>query len=247
MNANRKKQVVLLLLVVVIAGLMAVMAGGAAAQNGPPNPPVLPPVANAFGMTYGEWAIAWWQWAGTVEVENLNDHPLVADGEMDCSLGQDGKVWFLGGTFGHEATGTADRECDVPVGKALFFPMVNIICSPLTSDPDDAEFLLACAINPGDVYGFELGMSPLSVSIDGVEIPNLDYYYVEPGVTFDIGPVPDPNIFYADEGAVEQAATTGYYLLLPPLSKGDHTIAFEAEVTGDYPSYYDITYLLHVK
>lgn len=243
MNANRKKQVGLFLLVIVIAGLLAVVSG---AQADPLVTP-LAPDGTWYGKTYDELAIEWWQWVGTVKVKGLPHHPLVADGEMDCSPGQKGEVWFLGGTFGPRSTGTADRECDIPVGKALFFPIVNIICSPLTHDPDDPEFLLACAINPGDVYGFELEMHPVSASIDGEDIENLDNYYVEPGVTFDIGPLPKPNVFSAKKNAIEPAATTGYYLLLPPLSEGTHTLEFKGEFTGDYPSFFDITYTLHVK
>jgi hypothetical protein len=230
MSANRKKQVVLLLLVVVIAGLLSIF-GTAAADL----PDTLPPPE--------ELAIEWWKWATDQPAHQF--HPLIKSGRLDCGMGREGDVWFLGGSFG--PTDKATRVCDVPADTYLFFPIVNIICSPLANDPDDPDFLLECAVNPGDVYGFDLEMYPVSASVDGVEIPNLYDSYVVPGKTFWLGPVPDPNIFGAEEGAEALAATTGYYLLLPPLPEGKHTLNFVGEIAGDYPSHYDITYILFVE
>ncbi len=58
------------------------------------NPQVLPPNSHAFGKTYGEWSAAWWQWLYSMPT---NQHPLYDTAE--CSEGQSGKVWFLGGTY----------------------------------------------------------------------------------------------------------------------------------------------------
>jgi hypothetical protein len=225
MNANRKKQVVLLLLVVVIAGLMAVMAGGAAAQNGPPNPPVLPPHSSAFGMTYEEWAAKFWQWAASVPAGD--EHPLFADGEMDCSVGQEGKVWFLGGTYSE--SGIADRTCEVPTGKALFFPIVNVLCSPFTGD--DPDTLIQCASDP-PAPPFKVVLAPVEATIDGVifDQETLENYYTLSKEPFTLGPLPENNIFSAEKDATGPGATGGYYLLLPPLSKGKHDISFIGEI-----------------
>ena len=99
MNANRKKQVGLFLLVIVIAGLLAVVSG---AQADPLVTP-LAPDGTWYGKTYDEWAAEWWQWAAILPADEY--HPLIADGEMDCSLGQKGKVWFLGGTYARVRSG----------------------------------------------------------------------------------------------------------------------------------------------
>ena len=236
MNTNWKKQVSLLLFVVVVAGLLAIIGTAAADSSVTPIPP---------DGYYEQLAMDWWQWAATVPADQF--HPLIKSGRVDCGLGrEDQTVWFLGGSFG--GSGKATRACDVPADKFLFFPIVNIICSPFTWD--DPDVLLACAVNPGDVYGFEFDMYPVSASIDGEDIPNLDSYYVVPGEIFDLGPVPDPNIFGADEGAIASAATTGYYLLLPPLPEGKHTIEFIGETAVDYepdPTRFDFTYILFVE
>jgi hypothetical protein len=107
------------------AGMLLLAAQAAwAARN--PNPGVLPPQSHAFGATYGEWNARWWQWALSMPVDA---HPLFDT--ADCSAGQSGHVWFLGSTFSatpdpgdpdNAIIGTAERDCTVPTGKALFHP-----------------------------------------------------------------------------------------------------------------------------
>jgi len=247
MSVNRKKQFVLLLLVVVIAGLLSIL--GTAAADSPVTP--FPPDSSPYGQTYDEWAEEFWLWVGRVKVKDIDDHPLLAVDpyDVECKLGQQGKVWFLGGIYG--GAGTESRTCKVPAGKALFFPIVNILCSPLAHDPPDPAILLTCAVTPGDVYGFEYDMYPVSATIDGADIPDLEDYYVLSEATFEIGRIPDqirdPNIFGADAGTVEPAASSGYYLMLPPLSEGSHIINFVGVIAVEgtpYPT--DMTYFLEV-
>ena len=223
MNANRKKQIGLLLIVIVIAGLLAVVMGGEVAQADAPIKP-LAPDGTWYGKTYDQWATEWWQWAAKVRADEK--HPLIADGEMDCGLRQRGDVWFLGGSFGESAD--AHRACEVPAGKALFFPIINVICSEFTGD--DPATLLECAENPTVPPGFEFQMNPLSATIDGKNVNSLKKYYALSEETFALGPLPNPNLFGAAPGSQGLGATSGYYLLLAPLSAGEHEITFAGEI-----------------
>src|SRR6185436_2277754 len=76
------------------------------------------PQATVFGKRYSDWAGAWWQWVYAVPGTH---HPLLDTTGEHCALGQSGEVFYLGGTFGGDAT----RRCRVPKGKALFFPLIN--------------------------------------------------------------------------------------------------------------------------
>jgi hypothetical protein len=273
-NSNRKKQVGLLLIIVVIAALLAFVQPSAADDTVEPadlndvqhvdryrlrrwTPRVLSPRWPWYGHTYDEWAAKWWQWATDLPADGT--HPLIADGVMDCSLGQEGNVWFLGGTYSE--SGVAHRKCKVPEGTALFFPVVNVICSPLVGDFGPLP-LLECPLNPlaVDWPGTDFQVRPLSATIDGKPVGKLERYYTLSKEPFNLGPLPDPNILYnpdhpewAPPGAEGEAATGGYYLLLPPLSKGKHEIAFVGEIEffdpDGVPFYYfktDITYDLKV-
>src|ERR1017187_7062008 len=129
----------------------------------------------AYGRTYSEWSAAWEQWSYSIPVAQ---HPLFDNG--DCSVGQSGPVWFLGGKFcpnvgaGCSYTGIV-RSCNLPSGKALYFPVFN---------GEDSALEESVAENPGNeayqqiatMRSYEdAAMSPSKVScwVDGVPIPQL--------------------------------------------------------------------------
>jgi hypothetical protein len=182
--------------------------------GGNPNPGVLPPNSHAYGMTYAEWSARWWQWAVSMPLDHnpLND-------TADCSTAQLGKVWFLGGAFGPE--GKPERWCNVPTGKALFVPIIDVDCSSLELPPfygGTPEERRACVKAMTDtVYG-------LSAEIDGVSLEDLTIYRT-PSPDFHFV-VPDNNVLFVPAGEGYMAGD-GYYLLLAPLSKGQHMIHFK--------------------
>src|SRR5258708_30783707 len=120
-NQNQTSSAKALVPALLITALLA-LAGAALvradlAANNLKTPSVFPPNAAPFDKTYAQWAEAWWQWCFSLPV---TAHPLFDT--ADCSAGQAGSVWFLGGNF----TGTpVTRNCSVPTGTALFFPILN--------------------------------------------------------------------------------------------------------------------------
>ena len=58
------------------------------------SPVVLPPDGRVHGRSYGEWSAEQWKWVYSMPESS---HPL--SDKADCSAGQRGKVWFLGGTY----------------------------------------------------------------------------------------------------------------------------------------------------
>jgi hypothetical protein len=126
-----------------------------------------------------------------------------------------------------------------PAGKALFFPILNVECSTVEPPPffgsNEAE-LRACA------EGFLNDTAGLACEIDGVSIQNLQAYRAGSPL-FDFT-IPDNNILGLAAGS-GQAVADGVYLMLAPLSVGQHTIHF----TGTFVSFgftLDITYHLSV-
>jgi hypothetical protein len=52
---------IILTLVISVSGLIFSLVPYASAQNS--NPPISPPDSHPQGLTYGQWAAKWWQWA----------------------------------------------------------------------------------------------------------------------------------------------------------------------------------------
>jgi hypothetical protein len=229
------------ILVVAIVLVLAVLAvPSVMAQR------VIAPSSVVYGRTYSEWSAAWEQWALSIPVAN---HPLFDNGL--CSVGQSGPVWFLGGKFcalNNPNCGTSNvvRSCSVPVGKALYIPVLNAEWSVLEmNDPKfqiaDLRSLAASNID---------GATNLSFEIDGAAVPQLkDRFRVQsPAFVFTL---PDDNLFNAvgegpyPGGAYFPGLDDGVYVMLSPLPAGPHQI----HLHGFLPAFnftLDITYDLTV-
>jgi hypothetical protein len=182
------------------------------------------------GKSIAELTVGWYQWQET----NYPDFSF-GDGEVDCSLGQNGPVWYLGGTGG----GAAERTCDAPIRghKHLMFPLIN---TAYTNDPGEnltvEEKRVILNEYFSDVDAFPVSACLLNVEVDGV-----------PAV-FDSAPIvrtQTPAFYW---GGDAEAVADGYWAILPPLSRGEHTIHFsgglcmEGSPLFDVDVTYNVTY-----
>ncbi|HZD36844.1 MAG TPA: hypothetical protein VE130_16685, partial [Nitrososphaeraceae archaeon] len=135
-----------------------------------------------------------------------------------------GPVWFLGGTWG---TSRAERTCTIPSDKAILFPVYNGECSTAEEPTRKSyEQLRECVIQGNLSPGSQLFMK---AAVDGTELKNLDSYRVESQL-FNLT-LPQNNAFGVQEG-MTQAVADGWFIMLEPLSKGNHTVEFSAVVVG---------------
>jgi hypothetical protein len=218
------------------------------------NPGVVPPQSQPAGKTYSEWSALWWQWAvkrpsGQGPLDGPPNDPAF------CALDQSGNVWFLGtSSFGQPPA--QPRQCNIPAGKFIFFPLEDAEWSenealysnfvtpgtycPVSTSPQNATLpaLLACA---GALLG-TLGSPPvLMAELDGRQLINLEAYRfqaVDPNVTLSpnptnlIGiPVPGTPVTPAVPANFPssgiQFGADGYFIMLAPLSTGTHTLTFQ--------------------
>lgn len=207
------------------------------AQN---QPAILPPGERAFGKTYGEWEAAWWQW--TMRIPRRANPVTDTTGEH-CAEGQSGDVWFLAGNYG----GVTHRECTVPSGKSIYFPVVNQVWVQMLTDPP------MTIADMRDYTRTAMSGAVISASIDGHPVADLNRYYEEtPVFSATFGPSNTWHVSArqcAQEGSgnfvCPESVDSGYALFLSPLSPGDHTIHFEARTAGGFSL--DVTYTLHVQ
>ena len=198
----------------------------------------MPPQRECFGMSPGECAAEWMQWAlGIPAAQN----PIADETGEHAAVGQHGDVWFLAGNFG----GVTERACMVPAGKALFFPVLNSFYFKTEpeepTDPAAIRDLLLGYI--GNLEGIDF-----ACEIDGRAVHDLAAYYTESPLCEVT--LPADNL-WADyglgAGTYAPAATLGYYLMLAPLGTGRHTLRFTGTVPGDPEDFsVDVTYQVTV-
>jgi len=243
---------VVVMALVIALGLLVVVAVPSvlAGDDEREGPKVIDRDSVAYGRTYSEWSAAWEQWSDSIPVAQ---HPLFTDG--DCSVGQSGPVWFLGGKFCANGancsyTGVV-RSCNVPSEKALYFPILN---------GEDSALEESVAENPGNetyqqiatMRSYEdAGLSAAKVScwVDGAPIRHLKERFRVQSPAFGFT-LPTDNLLKAIYGNPNFLAGTyfpavddGYYVMLAPLPPGPHRLHFRGVVDGFA---LDITYYLNV-
>jgi hypothetical protein len=240
----------LLTLVVGVSGI-AIVSSSVHADSLRGTPAVFPTNAVIFGATYSQWSAAWQQWANSIPAA---EHPLFDN--ADCSKGQSGPVWFLGGKFCSSEdpacpSGQANRSCSVPRDKALYFPIVNYGCLNLEAEKglcgDAGPFITQMRAAVAD--GIDQAIS-LQVTLDGKAIKdNLkkDFRMQSPVYT---SVLPEGNLLQEiGENAIGAGTywgvDDGVYIMLEPLPPGFHTLKFR----GAFPNGFtlDITYKLKVQ
>ena len=194
----------------------------------------------AYGRTYGEWDAASWQWAFSLPVTS---HPLFDT--ADCSTGQSGPVWFLGGKFCNfnnlAACGTTTtRTCSVPAGTAIYIDLG----SDEDSAPEEANGWGCGTSLPALLLGtiaemrqcaesVSNGFTDVSAEIDGEVVPNLMERFHVQSVVFGYT-LPANNLLLAvgetgiPQGTYFPAVDDGWGLMLSPLRPGNHVLQFSS-------------------
>ncbi|MDO8365946.1 MAG: hypothetical protein Q7T20_04050 [Saprospiraceae bacterium] len=182
------------------------------------------PFENPYGQSYTNWTVSWMQrFMGF----NCDKNPFV--NPDNALFYQKGQVYFLAGL----STEGDAIKLTVPQGKAILFSLVNYInkypCPNQPMEPKPGQslehFLRAGALKTlADVQG-------LSVEIDGVPISHLEaYQFTSRLFSFTGNPELASCLDVCVTGRPQKAVTSGFYLMLKPMSKGLHTLHYRAEI-----------------
>ena len=181
---------------------------------------VFPPDAEPSGKTYGQWSAAWWQWALSIAT---SQNPMLDETGANAGVGQSGPVYFLAGTMG----ASVERTCTVPAGKAILFPIITSF-GCVTAPGETVESLTATNKDWID------HVTELEVNVDGVALTNLgSFRFVAPVFMISFDAV-DP--LYDIAPGPYTTVSDGYWIMLEPLSAGQHTIYFRAKIVCPAPT-----------
>jgi hypothetical protein len=237
-----------------LGGTLALALAGASFPAQSTDSPYYPRDTVIFGNAYSHWSTSWRQWADSLPAKH---HPLFDT--ADCSAGQSGPVFFLGGRFcapdvnPNCENAPAERSCAVPAGKALFFPVLNTSC--LDGEAKKGLCLSAGAIITqmrSQTAAIINKTTGLQVILDGKPLAvNLKRdFRVQSPVYPTI--LPDKNLYQAfGEKEIKAGqylgVDDGVYVMLKPLTKGAHTLNFKGNFTDPFVFELDFTYKLDVK
>lgn len=249
MNAKR----VLHSVPALVMGGVLLWAPSTMLAQGSSNPRVLPPDSHPFGLTYGEWAGRWWQWAFSLPATHNPGFDTA-----DCSAGQSGHVWFLSGAFcgsvgitTFKCESNLVRSCRVPAGKAL-------LVAPFTEEDSFIEetggtteatlrsnakyitdqFSVTAAVDGEPVQPVRICSSGSTCS--PVQAPLYTYTLPSPPMSpYDNVLAAVGEYLYAEKanllipnGLSSLGVADGYFVLLPPLPVGQHTIYLTSSGSG---------------
>lgn len=194
------------------------------------------PGETVSGKRLDEYANTWWQWTYTMPKEV---NPVRDNTGKYCHVGQRGDVWFLAGGYG---TSKIKRKCEIPAGKHIFFPVINMAYWPRYEGTTTCERVKkSAALNNDKLLSIE-------VELDSIKAQHPSNIRIASKDCFDLlGLVPkEYNAPY-----VYPAATDGYWVMLKPLSEGTHVLRFNAMYNRDKGAYgkmaQDIEYELIIK
>ena len=231
-----KTQLISTMKTALLASAMLLFAAAFAALAGKGNngnPRILPPQSHSHGKTYGEWAAALLQWASSIPADT---NPFNDTTGVNAAIGQSGSVWFLAGAF---TSTTVTRSVTIPSGTALFIPLVGTVWVTLPTDPPMTIQEIR------DLLTFlNSGISDVTCEVDGVPVKS-PLNYVEQSPVFSVT-LPANNLLGVDAGTYSPCVDEGYYLMLAPLSKGEHTIHFTSNHVL-FEIVVDITYHITVR
>jgi hypothetical protein len=168
-----------------------------------------------YGLSYGEWTVKWWQWILSTQ---KSCNPLIDQSGEYADINQPNEyVWFLAGKLGSEDKNFPLRNCNIPVGRSILFPVINCEAN-LIEFPElkTKEALVDHVVNDEDTIVEKICMlndRPIDVQrvksdpeIFEVSLNNDNIYNVNGGNTI--------------------ACADGYWVFLRPLPRGEYELSF---------------------
>lgn len=167
----------------------------------------------------------WVQWSGSLP---YSTGPVFDETGEQCGEGQDGPIWYLAGTAG----GPVERECTIPVGKQIVFPLINyytVVPESYYTTPEQLADYIVSFSSTGEFLR-EITCT-LTATLDGEPLyADLgDETWVESVDPFEVALPDDPdNIaqWFGLVGGTTSGIGVGYYARTPALAPGDHTLEF---------------------
>lgn len=181
---------------------------------------IFPPGSKPYGLTYAEHQQNFWKWILEIPA---NESPVNDRTGEKCANGQsnsNSSVFYLSFNNG----GISTRSCEVPAGKGLFIPIMQVEFSEKEVPNASIEDLRRAVTKDQD-----------SVNSLYLKIGDKEYKYgdlIKYRTQTDVFEVvfPDNGIFGVIEGGVSKVIGDGFYIITEPLTKGNYSVHFKSSL-----------------
>ena len=219
------------ILLILITSVILSPIAGATSVN------IYPPESKPYGMTYAEHSINFWKW---LLPQSAASSPMEDPTGEKCLNGQGNStspVFYLS----HNSGGRSERTCEVPAGKGLLIPVMEVIITNKDLPGASVEELKSAAKKDQD------SVNSLYLKMDDKEYSYQDLLKYRTGTyVFEVD-YADNGIYGITKGGWTKAVTDGFYILTEPLTKGSHTINFKSSLICPDPDCSDPNYVQDVK
>jgi len=201
--------------------------------------PVLSNDAIVDGKTIGDWSAEWWKWIYSLPT---NQSPLLdTDGSQAANGQPGGDVFFIANLA---RPGTVARSFTIQEGKFLLFPVRYVTL-------DNVDFPVPLTVEElRDTAGGVVDlMTNLHVSIDGQQIDVSTHRFSSPVFSFNFETADNLDSFiygHPVTGLVDPIVSDGYWIMLAPLSAGQHTIQSSGTETFPDGSQFSVAVTYHL-
>lgn len=171
--------------------------------------------SSPYGITFGAWTVRWWKWCYSIPRRR---NPTIDSTGKFCAEGQEGHTWFLAGIWVRKKRNYPHRKCSVPSDVSILFPLINCEENPREYPKKNTQEKLRLSLSKDMATVREL-----KCCVDDEELP--------PQLVHS-----DPEFFSItirsdmalnNKGGETMMTTSGYWVFLKPLPKGNHHISFE--------------------
>jgi hypothetical protein len=181
---------------------------------------IFPPESKPYGLTFAEHQKNFWKWLLEIPA---NESPVNDRTGEKCANGQsntNSSVFYLSMNIG----GISERTCNVPVGKGLLIPVMQVEWSDKEAPGASVEELHKSAKKDQD-----------SVNSLYLKIGDKEYKYkdlIKYRTETDLFKVvfPDNGIFGVIEGGISNVVSDGFYIITEPLIRGNYSIHFKSSL-----------------
>jgi hypothetical protein len=182
---------------------------------------IFPPGSKPYGLPYDMHIENFWKWLLGIPAK---DNPINDPTGEKCATGQlntNSSLFYLAFNNG----GVSQRTCEVPAGKGLFIPVMQVELSEKDTPGATIEDLkLTAKTDQDSVNSLYLKIGDKEYNFD-----NLRPYRTDTNA-FDVD-YADNGIFGIVKGGPTKTVADGYYIMTDPLPKGNYTVHYKSSLS----------------